>query len=178
MSIVETNAVLVGATAADGVMLDGFGGVNERTAAELRDPDGRVLICIREPAERGTEGWPEHNFRATVRQYLQETLDMSYPGGTYELVFDPDGGRNAAREVLVQGGVDRATVARKLGLSAEELALLYTLSPEVGPEGRSVADRLRAQHGVAFEEPLGQALAARGVLTAAEGSWLDDADTV
>jgi hypothetical protein len=52
------------------------------------------------------------------------------------------------------------------------------MSPETGPEGRSVADRLRARYGIPFEGALGTELATLGVLTAAEGAWLDDADTV
>jgi hypothetical protein len=177
MASVETNAVLLGATPAEGVMLDAFGGTRDAVAAEVRDPDGLVLVRIREPEERGAEGWSEHNFRDTVRQYVQGVLDLSYPGGAYELTFDPDGER-AEKEPIIQTGVNGPTVARKLGLSLDELRLLYTLSPEAGPEGRSVADRLRARYGVPFEAALGTELATRGVLTAAEGAWLDDADLV
>ncbi len=177
MSTVETNAVLLGKTPAEGVMLDAFGGTRDTVAAEVRDPDGRVLIRVREPEERGAEGWSEPNFRETVRQYVLGVLDLSYPGGAYELTFDP-GSERAQKEPLVQTGVDRAAVARKLDLSPEDLNTLYTLSPETGPEGRSIADRLCGRYGIPFEAALGAELAARGVLTAAEGAWLDDADTV
>ncbi len=177
MSIVETNAALVGATPADGVMLDAFGGTRDVVAAEVRDPDGRVLIRVREPEERGAEGWSERNFRETVRHYVEGVLDLDYPGGAYELTFDP-GGAGATKEPIIQTGVSRATVARKLGLTRDDLELLYTLSPERGPEGRAIADRLRARYGIPFEAALGAELATRGVLTAAEGAWLDDADTV
>ena len=177
MSTVETNAVLVGETPAEGVLLDAFGGTRDTVAAEVRDPDGRVLIRVREPEERGAEGWSEHNFRETVRQYVLGVLDLRYPGGAYELIFDP-GSERAEKEPLIQTGVDRVAVARKLGISLAELEMLYTLSPEAGPEGRSIADRLRGRYGIPFEAALGAELATRGVLTAAEGAWLDDADTV
>lgn len=72
--------------------------------------------------------------------------------------------------------IDGTEVARKLGLSVDELNSLYSRLPVGGWVGATVAADLCNRFGLDELEPPGAQLAARGVLTEAEGIWLDDAD--
>jgi hypothetical protein len=69
-------------------------------------------------------------------------------------------------------------VARKLGLDdTDALEALHAACPVGGFDGRAVAQSLRRHFAIPDDEPhLGRALAERGILTEAEGAWLDDRD--
>ena len=66
-------------------------------------------------------------------------------------------------------------IRQKLGLEPDELESLLGAVPHPvrgGPDGRLVAQQLRARFGLPNDVPLPQALQAAGVLTAEEAAWL------
>jgi hypothetical protein len=62
-------------------------------------------------------------------------------------------------------------IAHKLESSADSVRAIRSR----GPVGRASVAGLSARLGLDPTAPLGEQLAARGILTAAEGAWLDGA---
>jgi len=74
-----------------------------------------------------------------------------------------------------EGGTMQS-VLTKLHLTPDQLNALYVAPPVNGEVGSIVTANLAARYGLDPLEPLGAQLAALGILTDAEGLWLDDAD--
>lgn len=81
--------------------------------------------------------------------------------------------RELEREMSEQRG---ATIARKLHIDTAALNALFSAAPVDGIDGRAVATMLRQVFHLDPVEPLGAELVAAGVLTEAEGAWLDDVE--
>ena len=67
-------------------------------------------------------------------------------------------------------------IGRLLGLDTEQLESLFVACPVAGWAGHEVAAELCQRFGLEADEPLGKQLWAAGVLTQAQGRWLDDED--
>lgn len=67
-------------------------------------------------------------------------------------------------------------IGRLLGLNTEQLESLFVACPVGGWAGHEVAAELCQRFGLEADEPLGKQLWAAGVLTQAQGRWLDDED--
>jgi hypothetical protein len=126
------------------------------------DPEARLVRC---PDCGQLEVWAEAELQDHGRCRTR-------PGTPCACDYDPD----PAPEDEVAPEVDGMAIAQKLGLSLDELNSLYTTFPVGGCVGAVVAQELRARYGLDEDERLGEALAERGVLTEAEGRWLDDRD--
>jgi hypothetical protein len=122
------------------------------------DPEARLVRC---PDCGQLEVWAEAELQDHGRCRTR-------PGTPCACDYDPDPDPEDA--------VNGTAVAQKLGLTLDELNSLYAVFPVGGFVGAVVAQELRARYGIDEDEPLGEALAERGVLTPAEGRWLDDRD--
>ena len=68
------------------------------------------------------------------------------------------------------------TVLKKLNLTADQINALFSTGQVGGYRGADVALKIANRYQLTLHEPFGRQLAEQGVLTKAEGRWLDDLD--
>jgi len=72
--------------------------------------------------------------------------------------------------------VNTTQIAQALGLTSAALEALASGAIVDAYDPRQVAEQVRTRFDLPADEPIDRELARRGVLTDAEGRWLDDVD--
>lgn len=107
---------------------------------------------------------------------LFDTAGTGYAGDAWAFNADIPAAAAVERYEALASPDYSATVCQKLDLTTSELNALYTNCLVDGHSGIDVAARLRERYQIDDDQPLGAGLVDLGVLTLAEGEWLDDVD--